>query len=88
MFVIQLAAASGLKVITTSSPRNFDLLKSLGATHVFDCNSPTVVEDISKVTHGRLEYIYDCVSTGNSTATAAKCLPGAGGKVVAVLFID
>lgn len=27
---------SGLKVITTASPRNFDLLESLGADHVFD----------------------------------------------------
>jgi NADPH:quinone reductase-like Zn-dependent oxidoreductase len=27
---------SGLEVITTSSPHNFELLKSLGADHVFD----------------------------------------------------
>jgi NADPH:quinone reductase-like Zn-dependent oxidoreductase len=88
MFVIQLAALSGLDVITTASPRNFDLLKSLGAKHVVDYNSPTVVEDISKLTHGRLEYIYDCHATDNSTQTAVKCLPGAGGKIATLLFID
>ena len=27
---------SGLTVITTASPRNFDFVKSLGADHVFD----------------------------------------------------
>jgi NADPH:quinone reductase-like Zn-dependent oxidoreductase len=88
MFVIQLAAASGLDVITTASPRNFDLLKSFGAQHVFDYTSPTVIEDISKLTHGRLEYIFDCHSTDNSTQTAVKCLPGAGGKIATLLFVD
>lgn len=88
MFVIQLAALSGLEVITTASPQNFDLLKSLGAKHVFDYKSPTVIEDISKVTHSRLEYIYDCHATDGSTATAVKCLPGAGGKVATLLFVD
>ena len=88
MFVIQLAAASGLDVITTASPQNFDLLKSFGAQHVLDYTSPTVIEDISKLTHGRLEYIFDCHSTDNSTQTAVKCLPGAGGKIATLLFVD
>jgi len=33
---IQFAKLSGLEVITTSSPHNFSLLKSLGADYVFD----------------------------------------------------
>ncbi|KAH7378560.1 zinc-binding dehydrogenase [Cadophora sp. MPI-SDFR-AT-0126] len=43
---IQLAAASGYKVITTCSPRNFTYVKRLGASQPFDYNSPTVVQDI------------------------------------------
>ncbi len=43
---IQLAVAAGYDVITTASPRNFDFVTSLGASHVFDYNSPSVVKDI------------------------------------------
>lgn len=43
---IQLAVAAGYSVITTASPRNFEYVKNLGASHVFDYNSPTVVADI------------------------------------------
>ncbi len=38
---IQLAVAAGYEVITTSSPRNFDYVKKLGASQVFDYNSKT-----------------------------------------------
>jgi NADPH:quinone reductase-like Zn-dependent oxidoreductase len=43
---IQLAVAAGYDVITTCSPRNFELVKKLGAKEVFDYNSKTVVNDI------------------------------------------
>lgn len=44
---IQLAKASGVTVLTTASARNLDALKSeLGADHVFDYSSASVVEDI------------------------------------------
>jgi NADPH:quinone reductase-like Zn-dependent oxidoreductase len=43
---IQLAVASGYEVLTTSSPKNFDYCKKLGATKVFDYSSPTVTADI------------------------------------------
>jgi NADPH:quinone reductase-like Zn-dependent oxidoreductase len=45
---IQLAIAAGYEVITTCSPKNFALVKQLGASEVFDYNSPTVVPDIIK----------------------------------------
>jgi NADPH:quinone reductase-like Zn-dependent oxidoreductase len=43
---IQLATAAGYDVITTASPKNYDLAKKLGAVEVFDYKSPTVVRDI------------------------------------------
>jgi len=43
---IQLAVAAGYEVITTSSPKNFAYVKSLGASQVFDYNSPTVIADL------------------------------------------
>ncbi|KIJ39347.1 hypothetical protein M422DRAFT_257964 [Sphaerobolus stellatus SS14] len=44
--LIQLLAAAGYKVATVSSPRNFELMRSLGATVVFDYNSPDVLDQI------------------------------------------
>lgn len=43
---IQLAVAAGYEVFTTCSPRNFDYVKTLGASQAFDYNSKTVVKDV------------------------------------------
>ncbi|MCJ1372616.1 hypothetical protein MMC20_003841 [Loxospora ochrophaea] len=43
---IQLAKAAGLEVFSTSSLHNFEYLKSLGASKVWDYKSETVVADI------------------------------------------
>jgi NADPH:quinone reductase-like Zn-dependent oxidoreductase len=40
--------ASGLKVVTTASPKNFDLLKSLGADAVFDYNDKDTPKKIKE----------------------------------------
>ena len=50
---IQLAAAAGYEVITTASPRNFDYVKELGASQVFDYHSKTVVKDIIAAFQGK-----------------------------------
>ena len=43
---IQLARASGFEVFSTASPHNFDGLKQLGASEVFDRSSSTVADEI------------------------------------------
>ncbi|KAJ4348951.1 hypothetical protein N0V95_005037 [Ascochyta clinopodiicola] len=50
---IQLAIAAGYDVVTTSSPRNFDLVKSLGANEVFDYRDPSVTDRIVATMTGR-----------------------------------
>lgn len=50
---IQLAVASGLEVVSTSSPKNFDLVKSLGAKQVFDYNKPSIVADLVSSLKGK-----------------------------------
>lgn len=50
---VQLAASAGYEVISTSSPKNFNYVKSLGATHVFDYNSKTLVRDMLHALEGR-----------------------------------
>ncbi|KAJ9217170.1 hypothetical protein DTO166G4_1225 [Paecilomyces variotii] len=70
---IQLAVAAGYEVVTTASPKNFDLVKKLGASEVVDYNSPGVVEDLvgilsSKAFVGGL----DAVNSGGAVQTAAE----------------
>ena len=57
---IQLARLSGFTtIIATASPRSFDLLKSIGATHVLDRNSESLKVDIEKILSGsKLEIVY------------------------------
>lgn len=43
---VQLAVAAGYHVLSTSSPKNFDYVKSLGASHVFDYNSKSLASDL------------------------------------------
>ncbi|GIC86308.1 zinc-binding alcohol dehydrogenase family protein [Aspergillus udagawae] len=50
---VQLAVSAGYQVISTSSPRNFEYVKSLGATHVFDYRSKTLVKDLLDALQGR-----------------------------------
>lgn len=50
---IQLAVAAGYEVITTSSPKNFDLVRSLGAKEVFDYKDSHVVEKVVAVMKDR-----------------------------------
>ncbi|MGD0719423.1 MAG: zinc-binding alcohol dehydrogenase family protein [Roseiarcus sp.] len=50
---IQLAVAAGYDVVTTSSPKNFDYCRKLGAIQVFDYRSRTVVADVIEAFKGR-----------------------------------
>jgi NADPH:quinone reductase-like Zn-dependent oxidoreductase len=72
---IQLAAAAGYEVITTASPRNFEYVKSLGASQVFDYHSPSVVPDIITAFEGRT--LAGAIAFG--TTSAASCVRIVGG---------
>ena len=50
---IQLAASAGYEVLSTSSSKNFAYVKGLGASHVFDYNSETLVTDLVHALEGR-----------------------------------
>lgn len=52
--VIQLAVAAGYEVITTASPKNFDYVKKLGASEVYDYNRPSVVSELAKALNGKV----------------------------------
>lgn len=84
LYHIEIAKAAGYKVLTTASPRSFDLVKKYGADSVFDYKSPTVVADIIKE-YPSLTKAVDCFSEGNSTSICAAVLKPSGGKVVTLL---
>ncbi|BGP21154.1 zinc-binding oxidoreductase CipB [Rhodotorula toruloides] len=66
---IQLAVASGLSVVTTCSPANFELVKSLGAVAAVDYKSPSVVEDLVKALEkagSEFAGVYDAISENGS----------------------
>ncbi|KAI0903910.1 hypothetical protein F4823DRAFT_635076 [Ustulina deusta] len=59
---IQLAVAAGYEVVTTASLQNFEYVKKLGASQVFDYNSPTVREDLLAALKSKtLEGVMDCI---------------------------
>ena len=82
---IQLAVAAGYEVITTASSRNFDYVKKLGASQVFDYKSKTVIKDVINAFEGKTiagalaigkgsaEYCVDIISacTGNKFVSTA-----------------
>uniref|UniRef100_L2FBV1 Zinc-binding oxidoreductase n=1 Tax=Colletotrichum fructicola (strain Nara gc5) TaxID=1213859 RepID=L2FBV1_COLFN len=77
---------SGYNVITTASPHNFDYLKELGASAVFDYKSPTVSEDIRKHTGDALTLAWDCQSTDESAAIVARALSSSKPSLVGTLL--
>ncbi|KAI0905329.1 putative alcohol dehydrogenase [Ustulina deusta] len=84
MVGIQFAKLSGLQVITTCSPHNFDLVKSFGADAVFDYKSPTCAADIKEFTQNRLTYSWDCTGDGAGLCAAAMsdAEPGVYGTIM------
>jgi NADPH:quinone reductase-like Zn-dependent oxidoreductase len=71
---VQFAKMSGAEVITTASPRNFDLVKSYGADVVFDYNESNVGDKIREHTKNKLRLVFDCFSDEGAQKIAAEAL--------------
>ena len=86
IFAIQFAKLSGLTVITTCSPRNFDFVKSLGADAVFDYKDPEAcAKNIREYTNNSLLYAYDTIGSESAVQICANSLTSAsGGKFVTI----
>ena len=73
------------KVVTTASPRNFDLVRSLGASAIFDYHAPDVVAQIKAATGDSLKKALDAAGSGkDSQSNTAEALGPSGGKVILV----
>jgi NADPH:quinone reductase-like Zn-dependent oxidoreductase len=65
---------SGYKVIATSSPSNFDLVKGYGADVVVDYKSPSCAAAISHGTSNKLYFVFDIISDSVSAKICADAL--------------
>nr|A0A2L0P0L5.1 RecName: Full=Trans-enoyl reductase TwmE; AltName: Full=Wortmanamides biosynthesis cluster protein E [Talaromyces wortmannii]AUY61973.1 TwnE [Talaromyces wortmannii]QBC19713.1 TwmE [Talaromyces wortmannii] len=84
---IQLLKLSGYDPIATCSPRSFDLVRSRGASNVFDYSSADVALKIKTHTGGRLKYALDCISDVASVATCYAAIQRPGGRYVSLEYI-
>ncbi|KAF4966633.1 hypothetical protein FZEAL_10631 [Fusarium zealandicum] len=82
-YAIQIAALSGFKVVTTCSPRNFDLVKSLGAAHVFDYRSNNLARAIKEAAPG-LRYVFDTIGNETSSVIGSQAIDESGGALCTV----
>ncbi|KAI9433179.1 dehydrogenase [Lactarius indigo] len=84
-YVIQFAKLGGLRVITTASPKNFDLVKGLGADEVFDYRDESIVENIRAATNNALDIAVDTISDGKTPVQVAGAIGDKGGRVAIIL---
>lgn len=78
---VQLGVSAGYEIISTASPKNFDLVKKLGASQVFDYSCPTVVSDLIAAFKGKI--CAGAVAIGHPLTTATSGLSEACVEVVA-----
>lgn len=76
---------SGLQVVTTCSPRNFELVHRLGADYVLDYSLPGCASAIREITQNRLRYAFDTISTPSTVAICAEAIGLQGGKYSSLL---
>jgi len=84
-YAIQFAKLGGLRVLTTTSPKNVGLVKGLGADEVFDYRDEDVVEKIRAATGNALDIAIDTISEGKTTGQVAGAIGDKGGKVAIIL---
>ncbi|KAK0893072.1 hypothetical protein LTR91_023204 [Friedmanniomyces endolithicus] len=81
---IQLAVAAGYEVFATASPKNHAYVKSLGASRVFDYNSPTVITDLRKAFEGKTTAGALTMGAGSADASMEVLKHCSGNKFIAM----
>jgi NADPH:quinone reductase-like Zn-dependent oxidoreductase len=84
-YAIQFAKLGGLRVLTTASPKNFGLVRGLGADEVFDYRDEDVVQKIRASTGNALEIAIDTISEGKTPEQVTSAIGDKGGKVAIIL---
>jgi NADPH:quinone reductase-like Zn-dependent oxidoreductase len=86
MEAIQFAKLSGATVIATASPANKELLLSLGADHVVDYNSPSLVDEVRCLSKEPVQFAFDASPSEDSAKLVAQVLSRDGkGRYVCLI---
>ncbi|OJJ40835.1 hypothetical protein ASPWEDRAFT_34310 [Aspergillus wentii DTO 134E9] len=72
LYAIQIASLYNFQIITTCRPKHFDLVRSLGAQHVYDYRDESIVDKIQQ--HPNLTSIFDTIGSPSSSVTASQTL--------------
>jgi NADPH:quinone reductase-like Zn-dependent oxidoreductase len=83
IFTIQIAKMYGFNIVTTCSPRNFDIVKSHGAKHVFNYSDKDVVKQITDAVPD-LAYAFDCIGNPTSSNLSAQAMGDKKGVICTV----
>lgn len=85
MYAIKLAALAGYRVVTTCSAKNFEVVKALGASAVFDYKDHDTPEKIKAWVKeqgiGPLRKGLDCVSEKSTLLLATSCFADGTGEL-------
>ncbi|KAJ4407924.1 hypothetical protein N0V91_003589 [Didymella pomorum] len=82
---VQFAKLSGAEVFATASPHNFDLVKKLGADHVFDYKDPECGSKIREVSKDKLKLVFDCIAEHGSENICCDAISSSGGHYSCLL---
>lgn len=82
---IQYAKLVGCEVYATASSHNFELLRKLGADHVFDYKETDVGAKIREASNDKIKLIFDCIAEGNSFDIGAAAMSSSGGHLSALV---
>ncbi|KAH9928551.1 GroES-like protein [Epithele typhae] len=83
---VQLATLAGYKVVSTASPHNFEFVKSLRASAVFDYHAPDVVGQIKVATGDGVVHAMDSIPSVDPLRICAESIGPAGGNVVQLVL--
>lgn len=82
---IQLAVASGVSVVTTASPANFEYCRKLGASQVYDYHDEDVEDQIVDALKGKTVVgAYHAVGGDGAVQTCARIVDRTKGKAIVV----
>jgi NADPH:quinone reductase-like Zn-dependent oxidoreductase len=81
---VQLARAAGYRVFATASPANWDALRQLGASQLFDYRSPTVVQDLVAALRGQNLAGVLAIGEGSADPCVAIAAASSGARRVAL----
>ncbi|GJE89314.1 zinc-binding alcohol dehydrogenase family protein [Phanerochaete sordida] len=85
LYAIQLAHLVGYKIVTTASPRNHDLCKSLGADVVVDYKAPDAIAQIKAATNDTIRVALDAISEPDTQLFSVQVFGPRGGTLGTLL---